>query len=521
MALVEEGTTAWEFLKTKLLYKPLSKDIGWWYTLGSLCLFLFAVQVITGIVLACNYIPTLEKAYNSVEYIQKEMAWGWLIRGIHHWGSHLMLIVVCIHMGRVFFHGGYKKPNGITWITGLFLVLFTAMMALTGYILPWSDRSYWAATILAKVFEFLPVIGIWLANMAGGIQTGGLTISRYCAFHMVLIPMMMGVIVAIHLFLIQIYGELGPPPKGNEEDVGTQPFFPYQLSKDVVVSFLMLIALVLLARYVGVPYDAPAAPLASIESVPKPEWFILFGYEVLKMFEGKTIVLALTVVPVIGILLVFLLPYYDKNKERAYTKRPIAMSCGVGIVVVLLLLTLVAYVSSPLPGKFFAPDRPDRPLQVKELAGMALFEKNVCYSCHSIEGIGMKHAPDLWKVGTKRDANYIRDLLKDPDKTIGTKGKMVSYKIDSADINALVGYLSSINFMRYDRKIVEPAVFRSAYIVYRNEAKITGTKPEKRQEKIQELLMQNKKELKAKSPLAKTSDEEIARIANDLASLYK
>lgn len=517
MGPVEGKISAWEFVKTKLLYKPLSKDIGWWYTLGSLCLFLFIVQIITGIILACNYVPTLERAYESVEYVQNEMVWGWLIRGIHHWASHLMLIVVCVHMARVFFHGTYKKPNDITWITGLCLVFLTALMALTGYILPWSDRSYWAATILAKVFEFLPLIGTWLANLVGGIQTGGITISRYCAFHMVLIPILIGVIAAIHLLLIQIYGEMGPPPKEDKE-VGTQPFFPYQLSKDAVVAFLMMIALVLLAKYAGVPYDAPAAPLASLESVPKPEWFILFGYEILKMFEGKSIVLALTVVPIIGILLVLLLPYYDKNKERAYTRRPVAVSCGVGIVVLLLYLTLVAYVSSPLPGKFFAPDRP---LKVRELAGMALFEKNVCYCCHSIEGIGMKHAPDLWKVGSKRDANYIRNLLKDPDKTIGKKGKMVKYHLDAKDTEALVSYIGSIDFMRYKRKVVEPTVFKSAYIIYRNNTEITKTEPEGRQEKIQGLLMQNKEGFKTKSPFAKTSKEEIKSIANYLASLYK
>jgi ubiquinol-cytochrome c reductase cytochrome b subunit len=517
MEQIHEKIGVWELVKTKFFYKPISKDIGWWYTLGSLCLLLFSVQIITGIILACNYVPTLGGAYNSVEYINNEMAWGWLIRGVHHWASHLMLIAVLIHMVRVFFHGGYKKPNEFTWITGLFLVLFTALMALTGYILPWSDRSYWAATILAKVFEFLPLVGIWLANLVGGIQTGGMTISRYCAFHMVLIPILIGVTIAIHIFLIQLYGEKGPPPK-EDKDVGTQPFFPYQLSKDVIVSILMLIALVLLARYVGVPADAPAAPLASIDSVPKPEWFILFGYEILKMFEGKSIIIALTVVPIIGILVVLFLPFYDGNPERGYMKRPIAISLGVGVVILVVFLTLIAYISSPLPGKFFAPDRP---LEIKELAGMALFERNVCYCCHSIEGVGMKHAPDLWKVSSKRDANYIRDLLKDPDKTIGKKGQMVKYHLDTDDTDALVKYLGSIDFMRYKRRIVEPGVFRSAYIIYKEGKDITDTDFKGREEKIMTLLTQNKEELKAKSPLAKTSNEEIASIAHYFATHYK
>ena len=518
MEQTHEKIGPWEFVKTEFFYKPLSNDIGWWYTLGSLCLLLFSVQIATGIVLARNYDPTLEGAYKSIEYINNELAWGWLIRGVHHWASHLLLIVVLIHMMRVFFHGGYKKPNGFIWVTGLLLVVFTALMALSGYILPWSDRSYWAATILAKVFDFLPLVGTWLANLFGGIQTGGMSISHYYAFHMVLIPILMGVVIAIHVLLIQIHGEKGPPPK--EGEVGTQPFIPCQLSllKAVIVSVLMLIALVLLARYVGAPVEAPAAPLAPLDSVPKPEWFILFGYEILKMFQGKSIILALTVVPMIGILVVVFLPFYDRNPERAYTKRPIAISMGVGVVIVVLYLTLIAYISSPLPGKFFAPDRP---LEVRELAGMALFEKNVCYCCHSITGVGMKNAPDLWKVSSKRDAKYIKDLLKDPDKTIGKKGQMVKYHLDTDDTDALVKYLGSIDFMRYKRKIVEPAVFRSAYIIYKGGKDITDTDFVGREAKIMTLLTQNKEALKAKSPLAKTSNEEITSIAKYFATHYK
>ncbi len=143
----------WDFIKEKFLLKPLSKDIGWLYTLGSICLFLLVLQILTGIILAANYIPTLERAYQSVQYIQNEMAWGWLIRGIHHWGSNLMIIMAFIHMMRVFFHAGYKKPNEVTWIAGALLMALTLTMALTGYILPWSDRSYWAATILSTTLN--------------------------------------------------------------------------------------------------------------------------------------------------------------------------------------------------------------------------------------------------------------------------------------------------------------------------------------------------------------------------------
>ena len=452
----------WDLIKAHFVYKPISRDIGWMYTLGSLCLFLFTLQVATGIILACNYVPSLDGAHTSVEYIQHEMAWGWLVRGLHHWGSNLMVLAVSLHLLRVFFHGTYKRPNDVLWMSGVVLLFITAGMALTGYILPWSGRSYWAATILATSLQFIPVVGSWLTNVVGGLEAGALTIRRYAAFHMLLLPLGLALLVLVHLALIQIHGEKGPPPRPGRT-AGTEPFFPRQLTRDVVVAVGAFVVLALVARFVGVPPEEAAAPLAPLNAAPKPEWFLLFGYEVIKMFTGKSIILVLTVVPVAGALVLLLLPLYDRNPERAYAKRPIAIASGVTAVLVIFYLTLVAYVSSPLPGRFFAPDRP---LTVKEMSGMALFEKNVCYSCHSIRGIGMKHAPDLWYVGLKHAPGWFEGLLRDPDTTLGVKGAMVTYHMSDADIAALVAYLTAIDFRHSRAKAVDPQLFRGAYAFY-------------------------------------------------------
>jgi quinol-cytochrome oxidoreductase complex cytochrome b subunit len=451
----------WDLIKSKFLYKPVSSDIGWLYTLGSLAIFLFTLQAATGIILACNYVPTLEGAHTSVEYIQREMAWGWLIRGLHHWGSSAMVLVVFVHLLRVFFHSSYKKPNEVTWITGLVLLLFTAAMALTGYILPWTGRSYWASTILATTLQFLPVLGSWLVNVVGGVQAGGLTIRRYSAFHMLLIPSLLFFVIVVHILLIQLHGETGPPPK--REPARMVPFFPGQVTRDVVAAVGMFALLALLARFVGVPYEAPAAPLAPLDSVPKPEWFLLFGYEILKMFTGRSIIIALTVLPAVGALVLLLLPFYDRNPDRAYSKRPLAIASGVTGVLAIVYLTLVAYVSSPLPGRFFAPDRR---LTVQELAGAALFERSVCYSCHSIRGVGMKHAPDLWYVGLKHDRAWFKALLTDPDATLGVKGAMVTYHMSPADMDALAAYLTTIDFRHSKVRTLDPPRFRGAYAFY-------------------------------------------------------
>lgn len=507
-----------DIINKKFLYKELPENVGWWYTLGSLCLFLLAIQIITGIILACTYVPTIRQAYSSVAYIQKEMALGWLVRGLHHWGATMMILAVLTHMARVFFHAGYKRPNELTWMTGVCLVFLTIGMSLTGYILPWSDRSYWAATILATCLDYIPLIGPALVNFLGGKNPGEITIGRYAAFHMTLLPFLSGGAILIHLILIQFHGTKGPPP--GENGTGTRPFFPYQVFKDFIIMLVTLAGLILLASIAGVPFDKAAAPLAEVDSVPKPEWFLLFGYEILKMFTGNSIILVLTLMPALGFFLIFFLPLYDHNIEHSYLNRPIAISCGITTLVLLGCLSLTAYVSSPLPGKYFVPDRP---LSMQEIAGVALFEKNRCYSCHSIKGVGMKHAPDLWKLGAKREAAYISSLLKEPDKILG-KGKMVQYFFDNRDRAALTRYVFSLNLIRYDEKLIAQPFFKSAYLLYRTHTMIRknayrAMSLKSKEEHIFNFLKKNKQIFQEQGQNKTLSDNNIREIAQYLAKL--
>ena len=153
--------------------------VNWFYTLGSASLFLFVMQAVTGIFLAVYYVPSPKDAYNSIQYIMNDVAFGWLIRGIHHWGATLMVLIVFLHMLRTFYFAAYKFPREITWLTGVILLLATLGMGFTGYLLPWNQRSYWATTVGTEIAGTVPVIGDFILRvLRGGTDLSGVTLAR-------------------------------------------------------------------------------------------------------------------------------------------------------------------------------------------------------------------------------------------------------------------------------------------------------------------------------------------------------
>lgn len=190
--------------------------VNWWYTLGSASLFLAIMQVLTGIFLTVYYVPTPEEAYSSIEYIMNEVAFGWLVRGMHHWGATLMIAVVFLHMLRVFFYGAYKFPREVTWITGVLLLLVTMGLGFTGYLLPWNQRSYWATAVGSSIVGTVPVIGDFLLRVIrGGDDLTILTLSRFYGVHIWFLPASGLVIVGIHLYLV-IRNGISNMPKQDE-----------------------------------------------------------------------------------------------------------------------------------------------------------------------------------------------------------------------------------------------------------------------------------------------------------------
>lgn len=200
---------------TNLLDRP--EPLGnWWNTLGSASLFLFILQTVTGIFLTVYYTPSPDHAYDSIQYIMNDVAFGWLVRGIHHWGATLMVLVVFIHMIRVFVTASFKYPRELTWLIGVGLLLLTMAMGLTGYLLPWNQKSYWATTVATKIAGSAPLVGDFILKvMRGGSDLSALTLQRFFAAHIWILPALLIGLIAIHLLLIIKHGESAYP--GEEE----------------------------------------------------------------------------------------------------------------------------------------------------------------------------------------------------------------------------------------------------------------------------------------------------------------
>lgn len=186
--------------------------VNFWFTLGSLSLFLFVMQGITGVFLMIYYVPSPDHAFESVEYIMNGVAFGWLIRGIHHWGASLMVLIVFIHMLRTFFTASYKFPREFTWMTGVILLLSTLGMGFTGYLLPWNQRSYWATTVGTEIAGTVPLIGDFITRvLRGGEDLSAVTLTRFFAVHVWFLPAIIIAVIGIHMYMIIRLGESSIP----------------------------------------------------------------------------------------------------------------------------------------------------------------------------------------------------------------------------------------------------------------------------------------------------------------------
>jgi quinol-cytochrome oxidoreductase complex cytochrome b subunit len=177
--------------------------VNWAYTLGSATLFLVVLQVITGVFLTVYYVPHPDQAYESINYIMNDVAFGWLIRGLHHWGATLMVITVVLHMLRTFAYAAYKYPREITWVTGVLLLLVTLGMGFTGYLLPWNQRAYWATTVGTSIAGTVPFVGPIIEQaLRGGTDLSTLTLTRFFSAHIWMLPAALLGLVGVHVYLV-------------------------------------------------------------------------------------------------------------------------------------------------------------------------------------------------------------------------------------------------------------------------------------------------------------------------------
>ncbi len=206
------------------MFRKVPKGTNWFYTLGSATMFAFLSQAVTGVFLAMYYVPSATEAYESTRRITNEIFLGEFVRGMHKWGSTVMVILIFLHMARVFFFGAYKYPRELNWVIGFVLLILTFVMSLTGYLLPFDQRSYWATIVAANITASGPVVGPYLGDfLRGGAEFGATTLSRFYSIHMLLVPGLIAALIGAHIYLVTRLGTTAPPwLKAEKKDLLTE-----------------------------------------------------------------------------------------------------------------------------------------------------------------------------------------------------------------------------------------------------------------------------------------------------------
>ena len=330
------------------LRKPLPKHINLLFSLGSLAMFLLLLQAATGAFLALSYTPSPDHAYNAVKYISEEVPFGKFVRGLHHWGASAMVIIVFLHLLRVVLYGSYKAPRELTWVFGVLLLLVTLGFGFTGYLLPWDEKAYWATKVGVEISGKAPILGEWVAKvLRGGAEVGAVTLSRFYALHTIWLPWLAFALVGIHLFFVRYYGSSGLPRNTSEEMYSGKPFFPDQVFEDVVGMLILFVVLSCAALFAPVPLEDLADP-TNANYDPRPEWYFLFLFQLLKYFQGPFEILGTFVIPTVGMLLLLFLPFLDRGERKVLWKRPIALTVTSVCVVAIVGLTVLGATSPKL-----------------------------------------------------------------------------------------------------------------------------------------------------------------------------
>ena len=304
---------------------PTPKNLNYWWTFGGILTFFLIIQIITGLVLAMHYVAHADLAFGSVEHIMRDVNYGWLIRYLHANGSSMFFLAVYIHIFRALFYGSYKAPREIIWIIGMLIYLLMMATAFMGYVLPWGQMSFWAATVITNLFSAIPLVGESITSwLWGGYAVGSPTLTRFFSLHY-LFPFLIFGLVILHIWALHIPGNNNPVgidiKKPSKETV---PFHPYIIIKDF---YALLIFLIIFSGFVFFVPNVLGHPDNYIEANPMvtpshivPEWYLLPFYAILRSVPDK---LGGVVVMFAAVFILMFLPWLDTSKVRSAVFRPL------------------------------------------------------------------------------------------------------------------------------------------------------------------------------------------------------
>ena len=336
---VEERTgalTAWKWLAGE----KVPGGARWAYVGGSLLAGLLLAQAASGIVLALDYAPTTDSAWESTSRIMQGEPWGPLVRGLHHHGATFLVLALVLHVAQVVLFGAYKKPREANWWTGLLLGGLILAFAFTGYLLPWDQTAYYATKVGLNIMRSVPIVGPIQADMLqGGDVLGNLTLTRFYTIHVVMLPAALGGMILAHLALFRRRG-VTPPPGLSEAELEekAEPFWPGQAARDAVAAAAVVALLVLVAYLVPAPLGGKADPSVPFDA--RPEWYFYWLFQLLHWFEPPVEWIGTLVIPVGLGLFMAALPFLDRGESRHWRRRLLPVG---GFAAVLLGVTLLTF----------------------------------------------------------------------------------------------------------------------------------------------------------------------------------
>ena len=324
---------------------PLHSATAWYY-FGGITLFLFVIQVLTGVLLLLYYRPSPTEAYESVQFIMTRVQFGWLVRSIHSWSANLMILTAFIHMFSVVFLHSYRRPREITWFSGLALLGLVMGFGFSGYLLPWNKLSYFATKVGTDMAASVPVIGHQVARfLRGGEDVGGATLTRFFGFHVAVLPGLTTLLLVLHLGLVQRFG-MSSPPWSEGKKLAQMRFFPNFFLRELMAWYAALGVLGSLAAIFPWELGEKADPFAPAPAGIRPEWYFLAPFYTLKLSPSHVWRIEGELLGLLGFALLaawwVLLPFWASNAEGIVRTRRVT-GAGVALLAYLVTFSLLGY----------------------------------------------------------------------------------------------------------------------------------------------------------------------------------
>ncbi len=318
-----------------------------WYYMGGMLVFLFMLQVSTGVLLLFYYRPSAEHAYESVQFLMAEVKFGWLVRSIHAWGANLMIFMIFVHLFSVMLLKAYRSPRELTWLSGALLLMVALGLGFTGYLLPWNTLSFFATRVGTEIPGVLPGVGQFIRQfLRGGEDISGATLTRFYALHVSVLPGMAIMLIGLHVLLVQKHGMSVPP--GVEKQGGKMrsiPFFPNFLLRDLVGWLSALTILAALAAFWPAELGQKADPFAPAPAGIRPEWYFMFLFQTLKYLPAKILGIDGELIGIAGsgiaAVVLLIVPFVDRRSSRLWT------FVAWGALLYIIVLTTLGYMANP------------------------------------------------------------------------------------------------------------------------------------------------------------------------------